>query len=253
MNSRITRVASGMGLALCLGLAFAPLGCESSQDFPVEPPPQAREEPRAPEATIAQLTACAQRGAVHLTDTHYAVIFDVDVDGGGSASEARVRESLLPDREMEACMAGALKSMVVPRSVMGMRSWRRVSGGKVSPASRAYTGDADVAVGAIIELIPMVVVIVGVTIIVGVTVHAARYVTDEVAEAVRKRRRKKVEDRCAELLVECLEHPRQPEWNRGTFGGWKACEACVASCKSKGNWPHDKCPRPGAGPGDRWD
>jgi hypothetical protein len=245
-----------MALALCLGLAFTPLGCGSSQDVPVELPHQAREEPRAPEATVAQLTECARRGAAHLTDTHYAIVFDVDVTEDGSVSEARLRDSLLPDREMEACMASALGAMVVPRSVMAMRSWRRVSGGRVSPESRAYTGDAEVVGGAIIELIPILVFVAGVTIVVGVTAHAVGYVADEIAEAVRKRRRRitQVEKRCAELLVECLEHPQQPEWNKGTFGDRKACEACVASCKSNnGMWPHDKCPRPGAGPGDRWD
>lgn len=244
MSARITRVASGMGLAVCLGLAFTPLGCGSSQDVPVELPHQAREEPRAPEATVAQLTECARRGAAHLTDTHYAIVFDVDVTEDGSVSEARLRDSLLPDREMEACMASALGAMVVPRSVMAMRSWRRVSGGRVSPESRAYTGDAEVVGGAIIELIPILVFVAGVTIIVGVTAHAVGYVADEIAEAVRKRRRTQVEKKCDARLYECLGYHKQPEWNRKIYGDDKDCGACFRQCKREKEWPDEKCPPP---------
>jgi hypothetical protein len=82
MSSKITRFTS----ALCL--AFTPLGCGSSQKFPVEPPRQAEEGPTAPEAIIAQLTEYVKRGAVHLTDTHYAVLFDSGRDRGIARANA---------------------------------------------------------------------------------------------------------------------------------------------------------------------
>jgi hypothetical protein len=243
MSSSITRLASGMGLALCLGIAFTPLGCGSSQEFPAEPPRQAQEGPTAPESTVALLTECAKRGAAHLTDTHYAILFDVDVNGSGSVGEARVRDSMLPDREMEACMVGALEAMSVPRSVMAMRSSHRVSGGKVSPESRAYMGDVSVVGGAIVNLVPILVVIAGVTVLVGVTLYVAEYIAEETAEAVR-RRRTKVERKCYPPLYQCLGYHKQPEWNREIYGDDKDCGACFRQCIREGEWPDKKCPPP---------
>jgi hypothetical protein len=82
---------------------------------------------------------------------------------------------------------------------------------------------------------------------VAVTLHVA----EEAVEAARRRR--KVEERCAELRHECLEYPWQPEWNRGTFGDRKACRECFKMCvRDNGEWPHEQCPRHGSRPGDRW-
>jgi hypothetical protein len=97
-------------------------------------------------------------------------------------------------------------------------------------------------------LVPILIVVAGITMLVIVTV----YVADETAEAIKRRRRSKVEDRCAELRDECLEYSSQPEWNRGTYGDRKECGPCYYECKAKGEWPHEKCPRPDSGPGDRW-
>jgi hypothetical protein len=241
MNSGITGLTSAMGLTLCLGLIFMPLGCGSSQDFTVESPRPTHDGPTAPESTVAQLTECAKQGALHLADTNYAIIFDVDVTESGTVREAKIRESLIPDRGMESCMVRALEAMSVPRSIMGM-----LASQPVSRQSREYLGYVG-ALGGAVNLIPIVIGALGVTILVAVTLHVA----EEAVEAAR--RRLKVEKRCKELLEECLEYPQQPEWNRGTFGDRKACESCFGICKREnGQWPHDKCPRPGSRPADRW-
>jgi hypothetical protein len=92
-----------------------------------------------------------------------------------------------------------------------------------------------------------VIVAAGVSIVVAVSVHLA----DEVVEAIKRRR--EAEKRCVELRDECLESPTQPEWNKGTFGDRKACRECFRICvRDNGKWPHEKCPRPGSRPGDRW-
>jgi RHS repeat-associated protein len=50
-------------------------------------------------------------------------------------------------------------------------------------------------------------------------------------------------DICDELLVECLENPWQPDWNRENFGPRKDCGACFRECKANGGeWPTYKCP-----------
>ena len=47
-----------MGLALCLGFAFTPLGCGGSQGMGTEPVHYAGEGPQAPAETVAQVTDC---------------------------------------------------------------------------------------------------------------------------------------------------------------------------------------------------
>jgi len=49
-------------------------------------------------------------------------------------------------------------------------------------------------------------------------------------------------ERCQELLVECLENPQQPGWNRKLFGDRKDCGACFRQCVKYKMWPDDKCP-----------
>jgi hypothetical protein len=228
-----------MGLTLCLGPVFTPLGCGSSQDFTVEPPRRTHEGPTAPESTVAQLTECAKRGALHLPDTNYAIIFDVDVTESGSVREAKVRESMIPDRGMESCMVRALEAMSVPGSIMAMRSSQRVSSGMVSPESRAYTGNIMALAGAAVNLVPILVVAAGVTILVAVTLHVA----EEAVEAARRRR--EVEKLCYPPFYACLASRKQPEWNRETFGDHKDCQACFGECmKANGKWPDYKCPPP---------
>ena len=98
-----------MGLAVCLGLTFTPLGCGSSQEFTVEPSHRAHEGSSLPQATVAQLTECANDGADRLTDSSYAIMFDVEVDEDGRVKDARINDSLLRDPGIESCMVHALR------------------------------------------------------------------------------------------------------------------------------------------------
>jgi hypothetical protein len=61
-------------------------------------------------------------------------MFNVDVTESGSVREAKVRDSMIPDRGMEACMVRALEAMPVPLSVMA-----RLASSTVSPQSRELT------------------------------------------------------------------------------------------------------------------
>ena len=47
---------------------------------------------------------------------------------------------------------------------------------------------------------------------------------------------------CQEILVECLENPWQPDWNR-SYGNKQDCRACFSLCQDDENWPDEKCPR----------
>src|SRR5262249_49553329 len=160
MIARITRLASSMGLAVCLGFAFTPLGCGSSQTMGTETFSSSG-GPEAPDETIARLKDCADEGAAALSRSHYAIPFVVAVTERGWVRTAKVREPRIPDHGMEACMADALEAMPVPLSVRA----RLVSLQPVSPGSREYMGDVFLLGGAV-SLVPIVLVAAGVTIVV---------------------------------------------------------------------------------------
>jgi hypothetical protein len=229
----LPRLASSLGLAAWLGLAFMPVGCGGSQETSHEPLHHESDGPTAPKYTVDQLSACAKQGAARMTDGSHALIsFDADVDESGRVGRVEIRDSAIGDQGIESCMVGVLEAMLVPRYLLrGMFLWQ-----PVSPASRGMVGNA-LVVGAAVNLVPIVIVAAGVTIIVALTFHVA----EEAAEAISQRAEKK----CAKLRNECLENPKQPEWNRGDFGEHKDCGACYRDCvhHSKGVWPEKKCPQ----------
>ncbi|MDC0744671.1 hypothetical protein [Polyangium mundeleinium] len=238
-----TRLTASLGLTLGLGFVFLPLGCGSG---PLgNPRPRAHgsgDGPSVPAATVAALSACAEHGAARLTDTHYAIMFDVDVRADGRVDKAKVRESMIDDREIVSCMEDALRGMSLPGVVTPLRAAGPVYGGSVSPEGRTPLGHPAAAVaGAAVNLIPIVLVAAGVTIVVAVTAH----VVEEAVEAIEKWP-KEVEDKCYPRLYECLNNTSQPWWNRRRFGDRKECNACFREClKDSGEWPMYKCPPPG--------
>ncbi|MDI1431385.1 hypothetical protein [Polyangium sorediatum] len=172
-------------------------------------------------------------------------MFDVDVAGDGQVDKARVRESMIDDREIVSCMEDALHGMSLPGVVTPLRSSGPVYGNSVSPDGRTPMGHpaaAAAVAGAAVNLIPIVLAAGGVTILVAVTAHVA----EEVVEAVEAAgRRRAVERRCYELQEECLENPWQPEDNKKIYGEKKDCRGCLRECLWKSIWPAERCPRPG--------
>jgi hypothetical protein len=194
MGGTLTKLASAIGLTLCLASPFAPLGCGSSQDFAVVHSRRASDGPEAPQATVAQLTGCAEEGAGRLTDTHYTVLFDVDVDEDGRVQAARVKDSIVGDRGIESCMVDALRGMSLPASIMGMRK-----SGRVSAESRRHVGVA--AAPALVALGPIAVVAAGITILVVVTVYVVSEAATATRDAIDEEREKA---RCKKVKQECI-------------------------------------------------
>lgn len=247
--SRGVRSTCAMGFAFCLSLALLPLGCGGAQEtgytsrLARSEGPRRPEGPKAPEATVAALTTCVKQGAARLTDDHYAILFDVHATDEDDAPTVTVKDSLLGDREIEACMVRALEDMPLPAQFRGMRSRG------VTAQDRGLMGTVGAGVGA--SLFPILITIAGVTVVVGVTYYAAEYVVEEVSEAINKRRLR-YEKMCWPDYQECLKNNGQPEWNRDDFGDNKDCGACLRECKHEnGEWPDYKCPRPGYVPGKK--
>jgi hypothetical protein len=216
MGSPVARLTSSIGLALGLGLTFTPLGCGSGQEFTVEPSHHAHEGPSVPRATVAQLTDCTNEGAARLTDTSYAILFDVDVDVDGRVKGARVKDSLLGDRGIESCMVHALRGMSLPASIL-----RRA--GRVSPESRQYVGNA--AAGVLVALGPIVLVAAGITFIVVVSVYVvsetATSTRDAIDEDAEKERCKKVKNKC---IGDCQKTLPTPDHG---FKFWNCVNKCM--------------------------
>jgi hypothetical protein len=238
-----------MGLAFCLSLALLPLGCEGAQEtgytsrLARSEGLKRSEGPQAPEATVAALTTCIKQGAARLTDDHYAILFDVHATDEDDAPTVTVKDSLLGDREIEACMVRALEDMPLPAQLRGMRSRG------VTAQDRGLMGTVGAGAGA--SLLPILITLAGVTVVVVVTYYAAEYVAEEVAEAINKRRLR-YEKMCWPHFEWCRSNDNQPEWNREDFGDKKDCGACLRECKTeKGEWPDYKCPRPGYVPGKK--
>jgi hypothetical protein len=234
MTRTIIRLTSSIGLALCLGLAFTPVGCGGSQEMGgMESSHRAGEGPQAPEATISELTDCANKGAARLKETSYAFQFDVEVTESGHAGRVKVRDSYPGDSGIESCMARALEGMTSPVPVM-----RLISQQAVSPQSRGVMGIA-LPIAAGVSLAPIFITAFGVTIIVGIGLSLSK----EAVEAINRQR--KAQKDCMNWLVECLNTRKQPEWNRDTYGSHKDCQSCFGHCiKHNGKWHEAACPRP---------
>lgn len=94
---------------LSLTFACAPIACSGGHYAGSErSSSRMLENPSAPEATVDRLTECANRGSIQFTDTNYAVMFDVEATESGEVREAKIKDSMLGDSDMESCMVRAL-------------------------------------------------------------------------------------------------------------------------------------------------
>jgi hypothetical protein len=135
----VKRLALPLGLTISLVSAFTPLGCGSSGEAfaPVGPTHGDAEVP----APVAQrLTACAREHRAHLESAEHSVSFDVELTNDGDVDSVAVKDSTLGDQDLEACMAGALRSLSADD--LPMRHSGSVPRGPVAPESRAPLGQA---------------------------------------------------------------------------------------------------------------
>ncbi len=138
MTRRILRLTSSVGLALCLSLVFTPLGCGGSNQgiVSVEPARAAHEGPQVPQGTFSAMMACVTEAKGRLTDTAYALQFDVEVTESGEVGRVKLRDAYPSERALEACLGHSLEDMTLPVSVLRLLSKQKA----VSPASRGLMG-----------------------------------------------------------------------------------------------------------------
>jgi hypothetical protein len=219
----ITRLTLAAGLALCLGLAFVPVSCGGSRGF--EASSHGGDGPTIPDATVAELRACAEKSKGRLKETTYAFQFAVEVTEDGHAGRVRLKDSSPSDGEMESCMPDVLKDMPVPPAAVQALT-PPAEAEAVLPESRGLVGNPLLAAAAVVELIPIALVAASVTVIVGVTIYASN-------EAVKKvRRKRRINAKCLEMFVVCQE--LGPPCTTGFPGcsdwGITPCRACQIKC-----------------------
>jgi hypothetical protein len=81
------------------------------------------------------MMACVTEAKGRLTDTVYAMQFDVEVTQSGEAGRVKLRESSPSERALEACIGHALEGMTLPASVLRLPKEKAVS-----PESRGLMG-----------------------------------------------------------------------------------------------------------------
>ena len=198
MAVRVLRITASLGLTLCLGLAFMPLGCGGSNAWSTVPGAvrEDREEPPVPAGTFAALMACVTEAKGRLSDTVYTLQFNVEVDERGEVVQVKLRDSLPKEPGMEACLGDALAGMTLPRSALARMPREKA----VSPAARGLTGqvwEELFLIGGAINLAPIFLATTAVT----VTVIVGVKVTTEAIDATRRRRKRK--EQCIDMFTEC--------------------------------------------------
>ena len=213
------RVVSGL-VAISLAACSADPGYEPRYE-PQERPLEAQPEPpqvttRSIEASpklVSALQLCADKFALRLPKSaeHYAIMYDVKMDGNGTT--AKVKDSMFAGTELEACLTSVLEGMEVPDSVM--------STSQVSPNSRSLNGTAWALAGPV-SLLPIILVAFGYTIVIGVTI----YVAVEIVEAAKKWRPKPTKNRCLDAAA------------GGQFLWYELCRAIAITdpVKAEGCW-----------------
>jgi hypothetical protein len=233
MPRTLLRLTSSLGLALCLSFVFTPLGCgESYQgNVRVEPAHAAHEEPQVPPGTFSAMMACVMEAKGRLTDTMYAVQFDIEVTEGGEVGKVKLHDSYPSEQALEVCLGDALEGMSLPASVR-----RRLPKKAVSPASRGMTGqiwEELLLIGGATSLGPISLTAAGVTVI----VFGGVLVTAKAIESVR-RRRKRIE-RCTDMFVKCQDI--RGVCARHLLKTLDVCGVCRSDCQVPKTYTFSEC------------
>ncbi len=133
-------------------------------------------------------------------------------------------------------LAGSLESMLpggLPILTSALQTMRSGTGIIVVASVIALP----VVIAALIAALEAVLIIMAAIIIAFVLFAIIEKIIDALEEAARNT------TICDALLVQCLNNPWQPDWNKGDFGPRKDCGACYRECKHAGGvWPYYKCP-----------
>lgn len=210
--SKLARILLSAGF---VWLAVGPLtlGCGGTEEVASTSWNAAHEEAALPDEVVARLTSCAKQAAAALKPNGNAIVFNVKVTPRGRVSFVGVRDSMIRDRTLIACMTHALEDMSLSPSDLAMRSSPPESGGLVAPRSRELMGNPAILGGAFVAIGPIVLVAAGVTILVAVFVYGVARISDE----------------CRKAKQDCIEKCTDTKLPTGTYDGMPYHE-CMRIC-----------------------
>lgn len=200
----------------------AMLGCAGERESIVTPARSFGDGPTLPSKTELDLHACVGSRVSQWSDTHYAIVFDIDMGRNAEVRSVRMRDSMLPDHGIEACMRNALEGLRLPYATLSQAMESR---GAIAPTSRAPVGNV-MAAAFVFELVPALVVAAGVTIVVAVTIHVIEEITTAPGPALLSK------EQCISLYVKCTESKANVP-----------CADCLHYCRAQREWPDWRCPR----------
>jgi len=177
------------------------------------------------------MMACVTEAKGRLTDTVYAMQFDVEVTETGEAQRVKFRDSSPSEGALSACIGHALEGMTVPVSVLRLILKEKAT----SLESRELTGQVwEEVLGAGASLGPIFLAAAGVTVIVIVGVYA----TSETIDAVRRLRKRR--EKCLGMFVTCVDD-RPSSCKRITDRGKALCELCREDCTAPKPYTYSEC------------
>ena len=201
MRPSVARIASTLGLAVTLGLTFTPLGCDSTQALPFPASSPSPNGPEVPRSTERAITKCTESGIEGLTKYYHTLIFDVKASKSGSVLEAKVRNSGPSGDGIAGCIKQALLTMHVSPWIVSLGS--PAPGEGVSRESRGQMGFAE-ALGAVVQLVPILVVAAGVTVIVVVAIYIVSEVATTTTTTTTTMDDEQDKERCKKVLDRCI-------------------------------------------------
>lgn len=149
-------------------VATALLGCGSDPGYTVISRPSVVDSearatdsasPEAPRETVVALQTCVDHYAYKMSSDSYAIQYDIKATESGGITAVKVKDSMLTNSDLEACLSRALERMNVPSTALNMHHG-------VTPQSRSILGVVQAA-AAPIAMLPIILVAGGVTILVG--------------------------------------------------------------------------------------
>lgn len=217
-------------------LVVSQLACSGGQDQPFvrhTPSIQLEQQPErgnVPNATVQEITDCAESAKSRFTKSMYAFQYRLIADEDGKVTKVMLRDATFHDAELQDCIQRSLAAMSVPESALGLRSPKPVSGGeRVSSEQLGPLGSAE-SESPLIFLGPLVLDTVGTQILleIGVIVGVLASVTeDDERDAERA---------CQIHYVDCL--MTEVADRKGHKHGHTRCLECRNACmQNKGVWP----------------
>ena len=213
--SRMHTCAASLCLGVALAITFPPLGCGGSGGR------VAQGDAEVPGSVAWQLRSCAAEHT-HLKGEGHSISFDVKLAHDGNVDGVALRASTLADEGLEACMAGALRSLS-----LGDLPLRRADldrRGPVSSESRALLGQEEVLAGCLASP-PCLLTL---TVLVGATYIAVKLYVYAMSHSIGDTL---TIDECIAKYVDCKEWtPKAP------------CKDCLGQCRVYKRWDRDRCP-----------